>query len=122
MKTTKGKIWEVVQWFGGITFLLGLVWTGAMWYSSIDSRTFDSPEQKVVIIKEVMEGPTAEQKQRDRILDSINKESAIKSRALRDSTFKKIQIYQRKSDSLYREDLLKLHDQVYQIKETLKKQ
>lgn len=75
----------------------------------IKTLTFDDVPQKNSVIYHVKGAPTPEQLQRDRILDSINKSTAI--------NFRKEQLKRDK----YRDSVQLLNaDQMYQIKEILK--
>lgn len=99
-----------------IVFGLSTLGGVSVWIATIGSRTFDSPEQKVTVVKHVEDSPSAEQKQRDRILDSINKSEAIKSRRKRDSLYQE-EIKRGK----YRDSINLLNaDQMFQIKEEIK--
>lgn len=64
-------------------FLIALLGGAAVWIATIDSKTFDSPEQKVKHVIHVNESLTPEQQLRAYIMDSLNKDSAIKTRAER---------------------------------------
>ena len=77
----------------------------------IKTLTFDDVPQKNSVIYHVKGAPTPEQLQRDRIMDSINKATAIEFRR---NTTKML----KKKDSI---DMLNAV-QMYQIKELLKKQ
>ena len=99
-----------------IVFCLSSIGGASIWIATVSSKTFDSPEQKVTVVKYVEDSPTPEQKQRDRILDSINKVDAIRSRRKRDS------LYQEEiKRGIYRDSINLLNaDQMFQIKEELK--
>jgi hypothetical protein len=102
------------------SLLIGAIIAGALFWGRFETHikevTFDDSSQKFIVVKAVEEGPTAEQKHRDRILDSLNNIHAIKSRKKRDSILMKMSNKLSKLDTLY----LKTSDQVYQIKEELK--
>ena len=98
-------------------FLYGVLTGAAIWIATINSKTFDSPEQKVEITNHVELAPTPEQQQRKLILDSINNVHAIKSRNKRDSLLLEMTKRVKIIDSI---NLLNA-EQVYQIKEQLKK-
>ncbi|NNE33223.1 MAG: hypothetical protein HKN40_12730 [Winogradskyella sp.] len=111
-----GKGWGLIIAIG--TFAVGL---GV----KMETRMFSNGTMKYETEKLVVESPDAETRQRDRILDSLNKTDAIRSRALRDSLFieiRKDQIdsreKQRKQDSI---NLLNA-DQIFQMKELLNSQ
>jgi len=97
-------------------FLYGVLAGAAVWIATINSKTFDSPEQKVEVTKFVEFAPTPEQQQRAIILDSINNAHAIKSRSKRDSLLREMVKRVKQIDSI---NVLNA-DQVYQIKEQLK--
>jgi len=85
-----------------------------------ETRLFSSGEVKYETEKYMKDKPSTEQLHRDRILDSINNVEAIKSRRMRDSLMREEARQRAKNDSFYKEELLKINDQVYQIKEELK--
>ena len=97
----------IVTWIGG----------GVAYYiheqvdrGLLESRVFKTPEEKVKVITHVDGAPTPAQLQRAYILDSINKSTAIQFRS-----------EQLKRDK-YRDSIQILNaDQLYQIKEELKK-
>jgi len=70
---------------GGCLGVFGWVYNQGADSKSLEGRTFDSPEQKVYVVKSVEDSPTPEQKQRAYFIDSINKVHAMKSRNTRDS-------------------------------------
>lgn len=106
---------EILKWIPMLSFvgIIGTVVGGIYFFggfmSTIESKGFTTPEEKVEVIQHVKQAPSPEQLQRQMILDSINTQSAIKSRALRD----KLQKEQSKRDSLTAVT-------IYQIKEELK--
>lgn len=93
----------------------------AVWLITINTRLFDSTEQKVHVIKTIEDGPTAGQRMRAYMLDSINKTEAIKSRRLRDSTFRAQDSLRKIHDSTMLDYVQRNAVQINQIKEQLKK-
>jgi len=117
METFK-KYWGFVAMIvGGVIGVYGWVYNQGSESQSLEGRVFDSPEQKVVIVSHVEEGPTPEQQQRAILLDSVNSAHAIKSRAMRDSVYLLETKARKKTDSI----ILLNADQMYQIKEEIKK-
>jgi hypothetical protein len=89
-----------------------------------DSRLFTTPEKRIETEKYFQQRPSAAQEQRQLLLDSFaavkaieNAEHAKKSRAIRDSLFE----VERKARKITDSILLLNADQVYQIKEELKR-
>lgn len=117
------KTEQISKWGGWLTSVvvgaaavITFIYTKGADSQKYEGRTFDSPEQKVVVVKHVEDGPTPEQQQRAYILDSINKIHAIKSRAKRDSLMA-AEVKARK----YADSINQLNaDQIYQTKEELK--
>lgn len=112
----KIKEWlPLLSLLGIITLGAGLIYKEGKKEQFLQDRILE-PEVKVKITDHVDKGPTAKQEHRAMLLDSLNKISAIKSRAYRDSVFGEIIKNQKKADSI---DLLNA-DQMYQIKQELK--
>lgn len=84
-----------------VHFILGVLMAGVAWVVTINSRTFDSTEQKVTVISTVLDGPTVEQKWRTYILDSIDKISAVNTRTARLQLQKKSDSTRTVHDSLF---------------------
>ncbi len=84
--------------------------------SELDNRIFSTKEMKYETEKYMKQKPSPAQEQKAYFRDSINKVSAIKSRAMRDSIYKEEIMARRKSDSI---NMLNA-DQLYQIKEQLR--
>lgn len=110
--------WESVRKNWAILFLI-ITWIGGgiAYYvhdqvdnELIKSRIFKDPEEKVKVINHVDNAPSPAQLQRKYIMDSINTMTAIRFRKSQDSMTK------------VRDSILMLNaDQMYQIKEQLKK-
>lgn len=116
MKNTREIIGWILATLGALFAIYTFVFNQGATSKSIEGRTFDSPEQKVTVVKHVEEGPTPEQRQRQLILDSINTVHAIKSRATRDSIMA-VEVKARKyADSINRLNA----DQLYQTKQEIK--
>lgn len=116
METLKKNIAWIIATLSTIGALYMFVYQRGASSQSIEGRTFDSPEQKVTVVKHVEEGPTPEQQQRAYILDSINTANAIKSRARRDSILVAETKARKYADSINRLNA----DQLYQTKEEIK--
>ena len=106
-----------------ITFVVAPLSAGLVWIVSLDSKTFSSAEEKVIIIDHVKKAPTPEQIWKKYYKDSINdardsidREVVKKSRRLRDSLMVEELKARKYADSI---NLLNA-DQLYQIKEELK--
>jgi hypothetical protein len=117
------KTEQISKWGGWITSVvigaaavITFIYTKGADSQKYEGRTFDSPEQKVEVVKHVENGPTPEQRQRAYILDSINKINAIKSRARRDSLLAAEVKARKDADSINQLNA----DQLYQTKQELK--
>lgn len=120
-KTPWQKAWQAFTDFGKGWGLI-LVIAGGL--ATFHGRLFTSPEIKHDTEKLVKEGPTAEQRTRALIMDSIYNENAMKSRAMRDSMFVDIikDIKEIKKSQKEQDCINKLNaDQTFQIKQELKK-
>ena len=102
-----------------ITFVVTPLGIGIVWVISIDSKTFDNPEQKVEVINYVSESPSPEQKQRAYLMDSLDKDSAIKTRAVRLKRELKRDSIRAIKDSIVLDYVQKNAEQIYQIKEII---
>ena len=112
------KYWGILAMIlGGVVGAYGWVYNQGAESKSIEGRIFDSPEQKVEVVKTVEDMPSPEQQQRAILLDSINNAHAIKSRSMRDSVYLLETKARRRTDSI----ILLNADQLYQIKDELKK-
>ncbi len=98
----------------------------AVWLITINTRTFDSSEQKVKVVSYVESSTSPEQQAIDRIMDSLaddkhiqNDNHAIQIRQKRyDDGVKKDSIDSIK-DSLFFDIIKRNADQFYQIKQTI---
>lgn len=111
-----GKLKKILTEIGAIIGVISVLGGAVYWGFDLENRAFTSMENRVYAEKEHKDSPTAEQKQRAMILDSVNKMDAIKSRASRDTLLREILNRQKKQDSI---NLLNA-DQMFQIKEELK--
>lgn len=93
----------------------------AVWLITINSRIFESPEQKVEVTNFVKNSPSAEQQQRARLLDSFNNQHAIKTRQKRYDDGVKNDSIKRRGDSLILDYVQKNAEQIYQIREDVEK-
>lgn len=104
---------------GVLTFLGGIalvIFDFGAEMNSYESRTFDSPEQKVEHINHVKTSLSPEQQQKQWLLDSLDKVSRIKEREERTKILRQADSARKVSDSINRLNA----DQLYQIKEELK--
>ncbi len=117
----KKSVWEKFLDFGkGWGLIITLIGFGVTAGVIVKTRIFDSSEQKHNIVKDYEEGLTPEQEQRQYLMDSLDKDSKIKSRGLRDSVFLEIRKDQIESKEAqeYQDSINRLNaDQLYQIKE-----
>lgn len=118
------EYWKYYAMVVALISLGGWVYTQGGNSVETESRLFKSQEMKYETEKYMEERPSAEQEQRAYILDSVNKSSAIKSRAKRDSLYES-EVAARKLEAKARrvtDSIVKLNaDQMYQIKEQLKR-
>lgn len=118
------KYWKYYAMVAALISLGGWIYTQGGNNKDTESRLFKSQEMKYETEKYMEERPSAEQEQRAYILDSVNKTSAIKSRARRDSLYES-EVALRKLEAKARrvtDSIVKLNaDQMYQIKEELKR-
>jgi hypothetical protein len=101
-------------WFlyGVITFILG-------WFAVINSRIYDSPEQKVEHEQHVKNSLSPIQQQKKYLLDSLDKVSAIKTRAERLELQRKKDSAELVKDSLFIDQVKRQTVQIEQIKAKL---
>jgi ribosomal protein L24 len=102
-----------------IVFALALITTGSVWIANIDSKTFDSPEQKVTVIKAVETMPTEAEK----AVGVANAAHAIEIRQLRYIDAKKNdsldRVYEHRKDSLVLDQIKRQTVQIEQMKSKL---
>lgn len=103
-----------------ITFVVAPLLTGIAFLFSLKSRIFETPEEKVSVVKFVEESPSPEQQQRAYFMDSLNKVSAIKTREVRLKKELERDSIRAIQDSIIMDYVQKNADQVFQIKEELK--
>lgn len=106
-------LWAVTTIGGGIAYYV----QSEVKQAKYEERMFKDAHEKVKVVDYVEEAPSPAQIQRQLILDSINKATAIEFR-------KKaiIQMEQQEKRARYQDSILLLNaDQMYQIKEELKK-
>jgi len=118
------KHWKYYAIVTALVSIGGWIYTQGGNDKAVESRLFSTPEVKYETEKYILQKPSPEQEQRAYILDSIkdateikNNESARKSRARRDSIYLKEVKARKKTDSI----VLLNADQLYQIKEQLKR-
>jgi hypothetical protein len=103
-----------------ITFVVTPLGVALVWIVSIDSRTFDSAEQKVKHDNHIKNALTPNEEYQKFVQDTMmkgaitrDKEDAIKARAIR--------VKERKnSDSIILDYIQKNAEQIYQIKEIIR--
>lgn len=105
-------LWAMTTIGGGIAYYT----QSEIKTAKLEDRTFDTVQQKVKVVETVENGLTAEQIQRNYILDSINKSTAVEFRARATKVFDEWEKSKKYQDSI----ALLNADQMYQIKEELK--
>lgn len=111
------RYFPIIAMLGGPAAILGLVWIAGQWFNAIETKSFDSPEQKVYVVQTVKDMPTPAQQAITRIHDSLD--------LVERSSFRKY-IREKDSINMLREKqkdclLIRLNDQVYQLKEQIKR-
>jgi hypothetical protein len=109
------------KWYAIITALISIVGWGYQKGGSDrekEQRLFSTEKIRYETESYMEEKPSPADERMKLFLDSLNNVSAIKSRAMRDSIYKEEVIARKKTDSIVRLNA----DQMYQIKEILKKQ
>jgi len=123
MDNNNKTTWDKFLDFGkGWGLIITMITIGAAALVIVETRIFDSSEQKHDIVKGYKEGPSTEQKQRAIILDSIDKTNAIASRKMRDSVFLEIRRDQLQmiKDQKFQDSISRLNaDQIFQMKEVI---
>jgi hypothetical protein len=99
-----------------VHFALGLLTVGAGWVATINSRIFNSTEQKVKVVDFVEESPSALDQWRGHLSDSINNADAIKTRAARFKLAKESDSVRRVHDSLFLDQVRRQTVQIEQMK------
>ncbi len=109
------------------TFVVPVVIAGAIWLITIDSRTFDSPEQKVKVTEFVENSPSTKDQWAEYFRDSMNNVHAVKTRQARYEDGLKSEARRIESDSINRRNdsivldyVQKNADQIFQIREEIK--
>ena len=98
---------------------ISLIGVAVVWIATIDSKTFDSPEQKVEHENHVKNSLTPTQQLKQYLLDSIDKTSAIKTRAERLELQRKKDSAELVKDSLFIDQVKRQTVQIEQIKAKL---
>ena len=106
------------NWFV-ISFVATPMFAGLVWLLSLSSKTFDSPEQKVEHVNYIKNSLTPVQQQRAYLMDSLDKDSAIKTRATRLNAQKKNDSIRFIKDSIVLDYVQKNAEQIFQIREQL---
>ena len=106
----------IKKYWAQITFLLSLLGAAVVWVANIDTRTFDSAEQKVEHDTYIKNAPSPKDQWRKYYRDSMDNVNAEKSRRKRDSMYEVLIKRMDYNDSI---QLLNA-DQMFQIKEQLK--
>lgn len=109
----------VKKWIIG--FALALIGTASVWIANIDSKTFDSPEQKVTVVKAVETMPS----EADNAVAAANDAHAVEIRQLRYEDQKRkdsIEVaYRRHQDSITLDYIKRQTVQIEQMKEEMQK-
>ena len=99
----------------------------AVYLYSIKDRLFENAEQRIEMVKEYNESPTAEQKQKAFLLDSLNDVHAVQIRQKRyednkrKDSFRLIDDMKRqKNDSLFLDQVKRQTVQIEQMKKQIK--
>ena len=100
-------------------FLYGFLAGAVIWIATIDSRTFDSPEQKVEHKNHVKNSLTPVQQEAARLIDSFNNQHAIQTRQRRYEDNKIKDSLRTINDSLFLDMVKRQTVQIEQIKERL---
>lgn len=113
-------VWDKFLDFGkGWGLIITLIGAGVSGGVLVQTRIFDSSEQKHGVVKNYKEGLTPEQKQRAYFMDSLDKSSAIKTRAIRIKEARKNDSVKAIKDSIILDYVKKNAEQIYQMKEQL---
>lgn len=107
---------EFIEHIKGFWLVYGLLAAASVWLATIDSKTFETPEQRVEHEYHIQNALTPKDQWRKFLRDSMDKENAKKSRARRDSLWIEMNKTLKHQDSINRLNA----DQLYQIKEELK--
>lgn len=91
----------------------------AVWLITINTRIFDSAEQKVEVVKYVEDSPSPEQRQRAILIDSINDAHAIQTRQKRYEDGVRNDSIRALKDSLIFDIIQRNADQFYQMKQSI---
>tara|TARA_R110000851_G_scaffold295152_4_gene450004 strand:+ start:624 stop:989 length:366 start_codon:yes stop_codon:yes gene_type:complete len=112
------KYWGVIVAIGGVIIgVAGWLFNQGIEYNSLEGKTFDSPEQKVEVVKYVKDAPTPKDMWQKHLRDSLDSVNRVNSRKIRDSLMVLEYEARKKTDSI---NILNA-DQLFQIKEELKK-
>lgn len=104
-----------------LLYLFGFsaIGAAAIWIATINSKTFDSPEQKVTVVKAVEAMPT----EAERAVELANSAHAIEIRQFRYDDNKRNdslnKIYERKKDSLFLDMVKRQTVQIEQMKDKI---
>lgn len=106
---------NIQKYWWAIIFVLGLLSSAAVYIRSeaikeekLKQVVFPSQEMKAAVVARELSQPTIKQEMYTRILDSINKTKAIKSRRLRDS----LQIVASNRDSLTAQTIYEMKEEM----------
>ena len=98
-------------------FSFSCIGGGSVWIATINSKTFDSTEQKVIHDYHVKNALTPEQQQKAYLLDSMNKTTAIEFRSKVTKTLDQVERSKKYQDSI----ALLNADQMFQIKQEIER-
>lgn len=106
------------NWFL-ISFVVVPLLTGLVFLLSLNSRIHDSPEHKVEIDNHVKNSLTPTQQLTKFFMDSLDKDSAIKKRALTLKNDSIDRVKDAKKDSIVLDIIQRNADQFYQMKQSI---
>ncbi len=112
---------DFIEHLKGFWFVYGIIAGAAVWIANIDSKTFDSAEQKVEHKTHVEQSLTPLQQQSKYLRDSMNTVHAMTERAKRTKMQRKSDSVHRLRDSLVFDMVERQTIQIEQVKEQLKK-
>lgn len=120
------KYWQLIVGVlgGSLIALAGWFYTQGQRSKEFEGRTFDTPEQKVHVVKKVEDLPSPKEEWQKYYLDSIDTANRIKSRQVRDSLLLVEREARKYTDSinlLNADQLFQTKEEVKQIKDVLRR-
>lgn len=125
---SKKTVWDKITDFAKVWgVLVTIISFGVTFVVIVQTRIFESSEQRHKVINKYENGLSPEQEQRKYFQDSLETASKLESRRLRDSTFilireDQLEMKEQRLGDIKRQDSLRKldSDQIFQIKEQLK--